>query len=286
MSGEMASAFACLLFLALFAGCMAVIWRIRVRLPQFRSPLPRLAAAAALAAFVAIGGSKTNSPPNRLIGDIATRFLGGASGLFPFGFATWPFDGITANVVSNMEATVLPPIPDAMLTTGLALSRVDIMEGSATPTPLPSNYVEVARWRLFDADNRGVSASLPFAFPLGDAEYDSVDILSNGRLSFGDTTLHRRPGGGVPAATNLFTNATVIAPAWGDTVLATWNDAAVLVATNSNAATIAWRNSFNPAAPSATNSLVECNRMVCGKSLKANSPWHRAGRIYRNKCRE
>ena len=255
----------CLVSLAvlalLAAGFAASRRRPALRIPLPRRPLPRLLAALSVLAFVAVGSVKPGSPPDRFVQGAFHRLESLVlSNSFPFGRATWPFDAPTAGVVSNLAATGESAIPDAMFGSGFALWSV--AEEPAAGGPAPGSAVP--HWLSFDADNRCVSAALPFAFPFGDASFDRVDILSNGRLSFGDTTFSRRSASGFPPPAPEDTGACVLAPAWGDTVLATRNGAAVLVDARTNAFTVTWRNALNPSAPWATNTAFSCTLLPTG----------------------
>ena len=255
-----------LALLALFAAGFALSNRRPpvFRFPLPRRPLPRVLAALAVSAFVAVGSVKPGSPPDRFVHGALLRLESLLpTNSFPFGRATWPFDAPTAGVVSNLSATGESAIPDAMLGTGLALWSV-----AAEPAPVgPVSGFAVPHWLPFDADNRCVSAALPFAFPFGDATFDRVDILSNGRLSFGGAALHRRPTSGLPVREDA--GARILAPAWGDTVLAVRNGAEVLVDARTNAFTVTWRNALNPSAPWATNAVFSCTLLPTGDAV-----WH------------
>ena len=254
-----------LTLLALFAAGFALSNR---RPPVFRFPLPRrplslsrVLAVLAASSLVAVGSVKPGSQPERLFHGALLRLESLLpTNSFPFGRATWPFDAPTAGVVSNLAATGENAIPDAMLGTGLALCSV-----AAEPAPVgPASGFAVPHWLPFDADNRCVSAALPFAFPFGDATFDRVDILSNGRLSFGGTTLRRRSASGFPPLSPENPGARILAPAWGDTVLAARNGAEVLVDARTNAFTVTWRNALNPSAPWATNAAFSCTLLPTG----------------------
>ena len=167
-----------LTLLALFAAGFALLNR---RPPVFRFPLPRrplslsrVLAVLAASSLVAVGSVKPGSQPERLFHGALLRLESLLpTNSFPFGRATWPFDAPTAGVVSNLTAPGENAIPDAMLGTGLALCSV-----AAVPAPVgPASGFAVPHWLPFDADNRCVSAALPFPFPFGDATFDRVDIF-------------------------------------------------------------------------------------------------------------
>ncbi len=206
---------------------------------------------------VACGSDKTPGDGLRSLPRLVAALC---TNVFPFGRATWPFDEPTAGVVSNLAARGSSAIPDAMLATGIALHSV----APASDPPAGASGMPVPHWLPFDADNRCVTAALPFPFPLGDSSFDSVDILSNGRLSFGGTTLHRRSDSGFPLPDRADSCPRILAPAWGDTILPTRNAASVLVDSRTNAFTVAWRGAVNPAAPMATNAAFSCTLLPCG----------------------
>ena len=122
----------------------------------------------------------------------------------------WPFDEFTSNAIAGMSATEHPPIPDAMLASGLALYRV------TTNTSLmvaDSNCVPIRAWLRHGADNRGVSVDTPFPVTVGTGTYSRIGILANGRLAFGYATYLRQPTGDLPFATSY--PVVTIAPFWG-----------------------------------------------------------------------
>ncbi len=122
----------------------------------------------------------------------------------------WPFDDFTSNAIAGMAATTYPPIPDAMLASGLALYRVTT---NTVLFPADTNSMPVWAWLRHGADNRGVSVDAPFPVSVGTNIYSRIGILANGRLAFGYATYQRQPTGDLPFATSY--PIVTVAPLWG-----------------------------------------------------------------------
>ena len=217
-------------------------------------------------ALISVASIKTNSPPARAIHNLVSGIVGAFTEGYPYTRETWPFDEATEAAVAGRATTEVPPIPDDMTATGVALYRVT--EEAYSPEPVP-NGVRISEWDGIDADNRGVAVSLPFAFPFNGATYTNVGILSNGRLALGYATRHRRTSGGLPV--NSSGGLEIVAPFWGDHLLPVADNAAVLTAATSNAFAVVWENLATPAAGVASNSTVLCSLHADGRMT-----WHYA----------
>ncbi len=147
------------------------------------------------AAFAVVGGSKTNSPPARAIRNVVSGIVEAFSPGYPYGRETWPFGEATEAAVAGHAATRVPPIPDDMAATGVALYRIVEEDYSLEPV---ANGVRISEWDGIDANNRGICADLPFAFPFNGITYTNVGILSNGRIALGHATRLRRSPSGLP----------------------------------------------------------------------------------------
>ena len=79
----------------------------------------------------------------------------------------WPFDAFTSNAISGMTATSCPPIPDAMLASGLALYSVE----TNTALVANTNAAPIRSWLRHGADNRGVQLAAPFPITVGANTY-------------------------------------------------------------------------------------------------------------------
>lgn len=254
-------------FTALFAWAMGWMnWRSDRRPSEHRRAGAETAAliAAMSVAFAAVGGAKTNSPPDRLLRSLIQRALPATTltAGYPYDRATWPFDAATSNAVSGRTATKVPPIPDDMADTGIAIYRVDDEE--ETPSPA-SNTVPVRTWLGIDADNRAVGATLPFVFPLGGTDHSCFGVFSNGRLALGHATRHRRTATGLPIAHDRGLN--VFAPFWGEHLLRVDDGAYVGLTTNTDSFTVLWRNLSTPVSGSPSNSTVSATLLADGRMV-------------------
>ena len=216
-------------------------------------------------ALISVAAIKTNSPPARAIHNLVSGIVGAFTEGFPYDRETWPFDEATEAAIAERDSTEVPPIPDDMVATGVALYRV--AEEAYSPEPVATG-VRICEWDGFDADNRGVAADLPFAFPFNGVTYTNLGILSNGRLALGYATRHRRTSGGLPV--NSSDGLEIVAPFWGDHLLPV-PAAAVLTAATSNAFAVLWENLSTPAAGVASNSTVLCCLHADGRMI-----WHYA----------
>ena len=145
--------------------------------------------------LISVASIKTNSPPARAIHNLVSGIVGAFTEGYPYNRETWPFDEATEAAVAGRATTEVPPIPDDMTATGVALYR--IANEAYFPEPV-ANGVRISEWDGIDADNRGVAVSLPFAFPFNGTTHTNVGILSNGRLALGYATRHRRTPSGLP----------------------------------------------------------------------------------------
>ena len=225
-------------------------------------------ASAVLAAFgllfAAVGGTKTNSPPARLLHRMASAVQAAfTSPGFPYGRETWPFDAATGGAVADMPSTAVWPIPDEMSATGVALYRVN--PDVALPD-LPRDRHVLGAWTRHDIDNRGLDMPLPFAFPFNGACHTNVGVLSNGRLAFGHATLHRRPAAGLPLPGGL----EIAAPFWGDHLLVAESGSAVSAIAGEDEMTVVWENLVTPGA--ASNTTVVCRLERSGRMSWYYSP--------------
>ncbi len=156
---------------------------------------------------------------------------------WPWAMPLWPFDAVVSNAVAGLSATNVPPIPDAMLESGLALYRA---AAGVALEPRAPGAVPAYAWDHHAADNRGLEFTLPFAFPLGTNAYNRAGVLSNGRLSFGFHTLHRRTPGGLPFATPY--PVVTLAPLWGPYGLLPSAGSGVWAQGDSNRFTVCWQD--------------------------------------------
>ena len=266
------SIFLAAVFTALFAWAMGWMnWRSDIRPSEHRRVGVETAAliVAMSVAFAAVGGAKTNSPPDRLLRSLIQRAFP-ATALtegYPYDRATWPFDAATSNAVSGRTATKVPPIPDDMADTGIAIYRID--DGEETPSPA-SNAVPVRTWLGIDADNRAVGTALPFAFPFGGTEHSGVGVFSNGRLALGHATRHRRTATGLPIAHDR--GLDIIAPFWGNHILRVDDGASVGVAAGAGSLDVLWRNLSTPQSGSASNSTISATLLANGRMVWRYAP--------------
>ena len=248
----------------LIAVMLPALFAWTLRRPAKPSPgLPRLNREA-VAVFVvfglllaAVGGSKTNSPPARLMRRMVTAVQEAfISQDFPYGRETWPFDAATSNAVADRTSTVVGPIPDEMTASGVALYRVN---PDLSLPDLPADRHVLDDWTRHDTDNRGLDVPLPFAFPFNGVNYTNVGILSNGRLAFGHATLHRRPETGLPLSRSL----EIAAPFWGDHLLVSGSGSVVSTIAAEDEMAVVWENLVTPGA--ASNTTVICRLERSGR---------------------
>ena len=165
----------------------------------------------------------------------------------------WPFDEFTSNAIAGMAATEHPPIPDAMLASGLALYRV------TTNTSLmvaDSNCVPIRAWLRHGADNRGVSVDTPFPVMVGTGTYSRIGILANGRLAFGYATYQRQPTGDLPFATSY--PVVTVAPFWGPfSLLPSAGSVAWTRTVSTNSFVVCWENLLQDG-DAARTATVQC----------------------------
>ena len=218
-------------------------------------------------ALISVASIKTNSPPARAIHNLVSGIVGAFTEGYPYDRETWPFDETTEAAITGRASTEVPPIPNDMTATGVALYRV--AEEAYSPEPV-ADGVRISEWDGIDADNRGVTVCLPFAFPFNGATYTNVGILSNGRLALGYATRHRRTFGGLPV--NSSDGLEIVAPFWGDHLLPVADNAAVLTAATSNAFAVVWENLSTPAAGVNSNSTVLCSLHADGRMTWHYSP--------------
>ena len=219
------------------------------------------------AVLTVIGGSKTNSPPDRLLRRIIGAVLPPVSSNYPYGQSVWPFDAATSNAVSGLASTIVQPIPDAMAETGVALYRAN-PDISILGRPL--DVQPILEWSVHDIDNRGVSADLPFAFPFNVRSYTNVGVLSNGRLAFGHATLHRRTSQGLPVP--FPRGLEIAAPFWGDHLVAAESGSAVCTIATSNEFAVVWENLVTPEAGLTNTTTVVCRLAPDGRMSWFYSP--------------
>ncbi len=219
--------------------------------------------------FISVASIKTNSPPARAIRNVAFGIVDAFTEGYPYDRATWPFDEATAAAIAGREATQVPPIPDDMSATGVALYR--IADEAYSPEPV-ANGVRISEWAGIDADNRGLRVALPFAFPFNGAAYTNVGILSNGRIALGYATRHRRTSGGLPV--NTSGGLEIVAPFWGDHLLPVADNASVSTLPTSNAFGIVWENLSTPASGTTSNTTVACVLRDNGRMSWHYSPVH------------
>ena len=112
--------------------------------------------------LISVAAIKTNSPPARAIHSLVSSIVGAFTEGYPYDRETWPFDETTEAAVAGRHSTEVPPIPDDMTATGVALYR--IADKAYSPEPV-TNGVRISEWDGIDADNRGICVNLPFAFP-------------------------------------------------------------------------------------------------------------------------
>ena len=227
----------------------------------------QIAFAVFAAVLTVIGGSKTNSPPDRLLRRIIGAILPPVSSNYPYGQSVWPFDAATSNAVSGLASTIVQPIPDAMAETGVALYRAN---PDISMLGRPLDVQPILEWSVHDIDNRGVSADLPFAFPFNVRSYTNVGVLSNGRLAFGHATLHRRTSQGLPVT--FPHGLEIAAPFWGNHLVAAESGSAVCTIATSNEFAVVWENLVTPEAGLTNTTTVVCRLAPDGRMSWFYSP--------------
>ncbi len=220
-------------------------------------------------ALISVASIKTNSPPARAIHHVVSSIVGAFTEGYPYNRATWPFDDATEAAVVGRASTEVPPIPDDMTATGVALYR--IADEAYSPEPV-ANGVRISEWDGIDADNRGICINLPFAFPFNGAAYTNVGILSNGRIALGYATRHRRASVGLPI--DYPAGLETVAPFWGNHLLAVADNASVTTLATGNSLGIVWENLSTPASGTTSNTTVACVLRDDGRMSWHYSPVH------------
>ena len=103
--------------------------------------------------LISVAAIKTNSPPARAIHSLVSGIVGAFTEGYPYDRETWPFDDVTEAAVAGRPSTEVPPIPDDMTATGVALYR--IADEAYSPGSV-ANGVRISEWDGIDADNRGI----------------------------------------------------------------------------------------------------------------------------------
>ncbi|MBQ6247741.1 MAG: hypothetical protein IJK04_12800, partial [Kiritimatiellae bacterium] len=219
--------------------------------------------------LISVAAIKTNSPPARAIHHVISSIVGAFTEGYPYDRDTWPFDEATEAAVAGRAATEVPPIPDDMTATGVALYR--IADEAYSPEPI-TNGVRISEWDGIDADNRGICVNLPFAFPFNGSTYTNVGILSNGRIALGYATRHRRTSVGLPV--DYPAGLEIVAPFWGNHLLAVADNASVTTLATSNSFGIVWENLSTPASDTASNTTIACVLRDDGRMSWHYSPVH------------
>ena len=219
--------------------------------------------------LISVAAIKTNSPPARAIHSLVSGIVGAFTEGYPYDRDTWPFDEATEAAVAGRATTEVPPIPDDMTATGVALYR--IADEAYSPEPV-TNGVRISEWNGIDADNRGICVDLPFAFPFNGSTYTNVGILSNGRIALGYATRHRRTSGGLPIG--YPGGLEIVAPFWGEHLLPVADNASVTTLATSNSFGIVWENLSTPASDTASNTTVACVLRDDGRMSWHYSPVH------------
>ena len=220
-------------------------------------------------ALISVASIKTNSPPARAIRNVVSSIVGAFTEGYPYDRDTWPFDETTEAAVAGRATTEVPPIPDDMTATGVALYR--IADEAYSPEPV-TNGVRISEWDGIDADNRGICVDLPFAFPFNGSTYTNVGILSNGRIALGYATRHRRTSVGLPV--DYPAGLEIVAPFWGNHLLAVADNASVTTLATGNSLGIVWENLSTPASDTASNTTVACVLHDDGRMSWHYSPVH------------
>ncbi len=219
--------------------------------------------------LISVAAIKTNSLPARAIHRLVSGIVGAFTEGYPYNRETWPFDDATEAAVAGRTSTEVPPIPDDMRATGVALYR--IADEAYSPEPV-ANGVRISEWTGIDADNRGICVNLPFAFPFNGAAYTNVGILSNGRIALGYATRHRRSPVGLPV--DYPAGLEIVAPFWGNHLLAVADNASVTTLASGNSLGIVWENLSTPASDTASNTTVACVLRDDGRMSWHYSPVH------------
>ena len=219
--------------------------------------------------LISVAAIKTNSPPARAIHSLVSGIVCAFTEGYPYDRDTWPFDKTTEAAVAGRPTTEVPPIPDDMTATGVALYRIAAEVYSPEPV---TNGVRISEWDGIDADSRGICVNLPFAFPFNGSTYTNVGILSNGRIALGYATRHRRTSGGLPIG--YPGGLEIVAPFWGEHLLPVADNASVTTLATSNSFGIVWENLSTPASGTASNTTVACVLRDDGRMSWHYSPVH------------
>ncbi|MBR4899947.1 MAG: hypothetical protein IKZ46_03335, partial [Victivallales bacterium] len=94
-------------------------------------------------ALISVASIKTNSPPARAIRNVVSGIVGAFTEGYPYDRETWPFNETTEAAVAGRASTEVPPIPDDMTATGVALYR--IANEAYYPEPV-ANGVRISEW--------------------------------------------------------------------------------------------------------------------------------------------
>ena len=219
--------------------------------------------------LVSVAAIKTNSPPARAMRSLVAGIVGAFTAGYPYSRETWPFDEATEAAVAGRATTEVPPIPDDMAATGVALYRIS--EEPHIPEPVPG-AVRLSEWDGIDADNRGMGVNLPFGFPFNGTTYTNIGILSNGRLALGYATRHRRTSGGLPV--DYPGGLEIVAPCWGNHLLAVADNASVTTLATGNSLGIVWENLSTPASGTSSSTTIACVLRDDGRIAWHYSPVH------------
>ena len=220
-------------------------------------------------ALISVASIKTNSPPARAIRNVVSGIVGAFTEGYPYDRETWPFDETTEAAVAGRASTEVPPIPDDMTATGVAVYRIG--DGGYSPESF-ADTARISEWAGIDADNRGICADLPFAFPFNGITYTNVGILSNGRIALGYATRHRRASGGLPIG--YPGGLEIVAPFWGNHLLTVADNASVTTLATSNTFGIVWENLSTPVSGTTSNTTVACVLRDDGRMSWHYSPVH------------
>ena len=99
--------------------------------------------------LISVAAIKTNSPPARAIHSLVSSIVGAFTEGYPYDRETWPFDETTEAAVAGRTSTEVPPIPDDMTATGVALYRIAAEVYSPEPV---TNGVRISEWDGIDED--------------------------------------------------------------------------------------------------------------------------------------
>ncbi len=138
----------------IFASAVAVIlyWLMRRHKRQLGKECAVIFAVFG-SALISVASIKTNSPPARAIHRLLSGIVDAFTEGYPYNRETWPFDEATEAAVAGRATMEVPPIPDDMTATGVALYR--IADEAYSPEPV-TNGVRISEWNGIDADNRGI----------------------------------------------------------------------------------------------------------------------------------